>query len=108
MSEVIDRLRLEVERHDGNRAAAGRRCGISRTAVSLLLDGKYPTSTARVERKIMNALSRHQCPWSGKWMLDAECESLAAAVPTSSPAAIAQWRSCQTCLLRKPVKEKKE
>lgn len=108
MSGVVDLLLAEVRRQGGNKAAAGRRCGISRTAVSLLLDGKYGAKTERVTKKVLTALASHECPWTGEFMQDAECEKKAtAAPPSSSPSAFAQWKNCQTCLLRKP-KEKKE
>lgn len=98
---AVDLLAVEVARRGGNKAAVGRRCGISRTAVSLLLAGKYPADTARIEMTIVNALKRHECPWTGDWMHDAECQARAdAPPPSSSPAAYKHWQACQSCLSR--------
>ena len=80
------------------RASVAERVGLSRTAVSLLLDGKYPASTARVEQKIFAALGRVQCPHLAVEISSAECAIYHGVdAPTSSPLAMRHWRACQEC-----------
>lgn len=43
--------------------------GIAKSSLGLLLTGKYPASTARIERKVMNTYGREtqvQCPILGE------------------------------------------
>lgn len=92
----IELLRGEVARTSKTHAAA--RIGVSRTAVSLALSGKYPAATDRLEAKVMAVLGRVACPF-----LETEIESQACRhyrerpVPTSNPLALRHWRVCQQC-----------
>lgn len=80
-----------------NKAAVGKELGVSRTAVSLLLLGKYPGKTDRMAARIMDRYARVDCPHTGKSVAPEHCRKFCGPVPTSSPAALRQWRACLTC-----------
>lgn len=72
--------------------------GVSRTAISLVLGGKYPARTNKIAAKVIDQYARHTCPHTGVEISHAECRSLStSAVPTSSPQAMRYWRVCRTC-----------
>ncbi len=81
----------------GSRAAVARELGVSRTAVSLLLSGAYPGGTARMAARVIARYDRLLCPHTGRIVPPEHCRRMAGPVPTSSPAALRQWRACQTC-----------
>ncbi len=93
----IQLLAQEVE--SSNRTIAGERIGISRTAVSLLLANRYPSpSTAKMERRILDALDGISCPAQGKAISTEQCrEYRDRPVPTHNPMAMRVWRVCQNC-----------
>ena len=85
---------------DNNKAAVARKIGISRTAVSLCLAGKYRGETDKVEQKVLAALSPdvHQCPFLetpvGKGICNTQRESV---MPTNSRYRLQWWQACQEC-----------
>lgn len=80
------------------KAGVARELGVSRTAVSLLANGKYPGEARRMARRIEAVLGRRTCPQNGKQVSVAECLALRGEpMPTSSPAALRRWRMCQHC-----------
>ena len=90
----------------GSKAETARRisagCGakVSRTAVSLLLAGKYPAAdTAPMAAKVLAALAgRVPCPHDGVDLARAACaERAGAPMPMSSPASLRAWTACRTC-----------
>ena len=99
MQEVTwrDLLADEVARTDIT--AAAKCLGYSRTAVSLALAGKYPGRTDKLEKVVLSKLAdRVHCPFQGDLIAMTACETLRGlALPTSNPAALRQWRACQTC-----------
>lgn len=80
-----------------NCAEVARELGVSRTAVSLLINGKYAGDTRRMAERILNRFGRTLCPCTGRRMSVAECRQTAATMPTSSPGALRLWRACQQC-----------
>ena len=105
MTGWLDLLKAEVER-SGNMAETARLVGVSRTAVSLALAGKYPTSTRKLESKVMAALSRRvECPHLGGSLTRAACADRSTRpMPQSSAAELRAWRACQGCDHRKKGK----
>jgi plasmid maintenance system antidote protein VapI len=87
----------------GNRAEVARRLGVSRSAVSLLLAGRYPGKTKRMADRVYAAYGKdvHLCPHLGRPVTEKECTSNAGRMPTSSPAALRQWRICRACEQRR-------
>lgn len=103
---ALEAARLEVDRHNaanggrGGIAAVARRIGMSRTALSLFLAGRYPArSTAAIEARILRTLTGCLlCPAIGGEVTPDECADVCARpVPTSSPRALRQWHICRAC-----------
>lgn len=84
----------------GSMQAVAEEVGISRTAISLLLAGKYTAGTDKVAAKITAFAQRDRvwCPHL-KVALDASaCANYAAAaMPMSDPAALKLWIACRGC-----------
>ncbi|MBH2032419.1 MAG: hypothetical protein I8H73_06175 [Pseudomonadales bacterium] len=90
---------LGAEAARSTMAAAGKRIGMSRTAVSLLLSNRYPSpSTAGVERRVMSVLGRIECVAIDQVITAEQCQSYREkAAPTHNPQAMQQWKACQHC-----------
>jgi len=72
--------------------------GVSRTTISLVMNGKYPASTDKIEALVMATYSRVDCPHLGESIPITECKRHCSEnAPTSSPRAMRLWRACQTC-----------
>lgn len=93
----IQLLAAEVAR--SNRTEAGKRIGVSRSAVSLVLVNRYPSpSTAGIERRVMDALGRLDCAALGEQATVIQCQEFREKkAPTHNPQAMQQWKSCQHC-----------
>lgn len=79
-------------------AAVGRELGISRTAVSLLLAGKYKGKSDRMAVLILEKFSSVECPVQGRRLARAFCiKQRAEALPTANPFALRAWLACQKC-----------
>ncbi len=75
---------------------------IGRTAISLVLAGKYPAKTDRIETLVLTRYGRVQCPHLGEEISFAECRTHHdREAPTSSPYAMRHWRACQDCAHRR-------
>ncbi|MBI3445599.1 MAG: LacI family transcriptional regulator [Magnetospirillum sp.] len=101
-------LQAEVDRL-GSKAAAARQVGISRTAVSLALAGKYPANdTAPLEAKVLAKLAhRIPCPHDRAEIARGDCAGRAnAPMPMAGASALRAWTACQSCPHR--PKESKE
>lgn len=93
-----DWLTLLAEAVDASsRAAVARELDVSRTSVSLLLSGQYPGRTDKMAALILERYARLDCPHTGKSVTPDYCRKYTGQVPTSSPAALRQWRACLTC-----------
>lgn len=92
---------LAAEAMATNRAKAGLRIGMSRTAVSLILANKYSSpSTAGVERRVMGVLGRIECVAAGEALTVEQCQAFyQRSAPTHNPMAMQHWRACQQCPL---------
>lgn len=88
---------LEQAAAGSSRAQVARELGVSRTAVSLLLAGKYPGSTDRMAARVMERYGRVSCPYLEREVTPAECQHHAGEMPTASPDALRHWRVCQGC-----------
>jgi hypothetical protein len=92
-------LRQCVEEHEGNKAKAAIRLGISRAAVSTLLRGCYPSpNTEKVGAKIIERMARVECPHSLQFIPMFECrQNRERDCPTNDALQVRFWRTCQTC-----------
>lgn len=90
-------LGAEVAR--SNMAAAGKRIGMSRTTVSLVLSNRYPSpSTDGVERRVMDVLGRIECVAIDQVITAEQCQRYREkAAPTHNPQAMQLWKACQHC-----------
>ncbi|MDR2220986.1 MAG: LacI family transcriptional regulator [Methylobacillus sp.] len=75
---------------------------ISRSAISLVVNGKYPAKTNKIALMVINTYGRVRCPFLGDEITLAECsQHHNASTPISSPRAMRHWRACQGCEHRK-------
>lgn len=90
-------LAREVEQ--SNRTKAGERIGMSRTAVTLVLQNRYPSPTTKgVERRVLDALGRIECVAIGEAVTAEQCQTYRERqAPTHNPMAMQHWRACQHC-----------
>lgn len=90
---------LAAEVGETNRTRAAERVGISRTAVSLVLNNKYSSpSTKGVERRVLDALGRIDCIAVGEVLTIEQCQTYREkAPPTHNPQSMQLWRACQHC-----------
>jgi hypothetical protein len=81
-----------------SRAKVALELKLSRTTVSLVLDGKYPASTDKIAERVMSTYSVVQCPFMDAEISRAVCiQHHTSSAPTSSPRAMKLWRACQGC-----------
>jgi len=82
-----------------SRTHAALRINMSRTAVSLLLDNKYPSQTTDgIERRVMEVLGRIECVATGDSLTVEQCQGFyQRQAPTHNPQAMRHWRVCQQC-----------
>ncbi len=93
--EWMAMLRGQVEARSITAVAAD--LGVSRTAVSLVLAGKYPGKTDKMAARIVDVFARVECPYSGALVSPAECAQRSGDMPMGSPGALRWWRMCQVC-----------
>lgn len=93
----IELLRSEVAA--SSMTAVAKRVGISRTAVSLCLSGKYGAKTERVAAKVLAILGESvDCPAMGQIVAKEKCRDFCTRrAPTHNPVAMQHWRTCQRC-----------
>lgn len=81
-----------------NKAQVAAAIGISRTAISLVMSGKYPASTDKIAARVLEVYGRMVCPHLGAEITPAQCKSHhTSQAPTSSPRAMKHWRACLSC-----------
>ncbi len=94
----LDLLVQAVERHPGGQLGVAAELGVSRTTVSLVVAGKYPAKTDRIEQKVLAHYSTVLCPHLQVAIKVADCHAFATrSAPTSSPREMRHWRACQKC-----------
>ncbi|WP_121280086.1 MULTISPECIES: hypothetical protein [Pseudomonas] len=93
----VQLLAAEVAR--SSQKKAGEAIGMSRSTVSTILANRYPSpSTIRVERRVLAALSRIECPALGEAVTSVECsEYLQRPAPLNNPVAMRCWKACRAC-----------
>ncbi|CDM42417.1 hypothetical protein [Ectopseudomonas oleovorans] len=96
MTTWLDLLSAEVKASSMQKAAT--RLGISRTAVSLCLSGKYGASTDRVEAKVWDVLGQVDCLALGEPISPTACRDYRERKPPlHNSVAMRHWRACQHC-----------
>lgn len=95
----LEHLKKAVE--SSSKAQVALELGVSRTTISLVMNGKYPASTDKIESLVMDLYSRVDCPHLGESIAITQCKRHSSEnPPTSSPRAMRLWRACQSCPLK--------
>lgn len=96
--EYLTILRERVASLGSNQAVADELC-VSRTAVSLLLAGKYTGGTEQVATRIVEHYTdRVHCPHVSASISKKACASNnESAAPVSDPQKLRQWAACRLC-----------
>lgn len=85
-----------------NRRQVAQKLGVSRTAVSLILSGKYDADPARILALAVARYGQIDCPHLAKAISPAECHAFARAdAPTHNPMKMRHWNACQRCPRRR-------
>ncbi|HEV2675518.1 MAG TPA: transcriptional regulator [Aliidongia sp.] len=72
--------------------------GYSRTAISLVLSGKYDKPTRAIEQAVLARLDYVECPHLSSEISREECNGYSRRrMPQSDPAKIKHWSACQRC-----------
>lgn len=91
-------LQQAVAADPRGRAGVAQRLGLSRSALSMVMAGSYPASTAHIAARVVELLvPRPTCPHTGEPLARTTCAVFSAAAPINSPREMRQWRTCQTC-----------
>lgn len=79
-------------------AVIATKIGISKAAVVLWFNGKYPAKGTAIEAKIVAHYDTVDCPYLQQTISLVSCgEFNRKDIPTSSPSALSHWRACKTC-----------
>lgn len=90
-------------------SVVARELGVSKAAVSQILNGKYQASTEHIEARVMKLYGGGNvlvCPHQGREISPAECADLygrAVAVgprATGNPSTLRQFHACRNCQVR--------
>ncbi len=100
ISMAMELLRGALERN--SKAWVAEKLGISRTAVSLLMNDKYPSRPDKIAARAIEVFGRVMCPYLGLEIDLAQCsETHGGKASTWDPAALDHRRACQKCPSRK-------
>lgn len=99
--QALALLKTRLHQNGNNRAALARDLGMSRSAISQALDGKYPGDTRKLRAVIVETLADQiDCPHLGVELSPGACKAwrerpLSAASGSRSDAK--HWQACQVC-----------
>ena len=72
--------------------------GYSKAALSLVLNGKYDSSTRRIETAVLRAYGALRCPFEERDLSAADCRFWRTCDrPSSSDWALRHWDACRSC-----------
>lgn len=96
--EYLTILRERVATLGSIQAVADELC-VSRTAISLLLSGKYTGGTEQIATRIVEHYTdRVYCPHVKASISKRDCaNNIASGVPVSDPQKLRQWAACRLC-----------
>ncbi|MFV3126089.1 hypothetical protein [Niveispirillum sp. KHB5.9] len=90
-------MRMAVDRLGSIKALADH-LGYSRTAVSLVLSGKYQKDTAKIEAAVRARLAQVPCPFLGEAISGGDCvQHQDRAEPAAGTDEFQHWRACMAC-----------
>jgi len=91
-------LAHRVVQLDGIKARVADELGVSRTAISLALAGRYPGGTGRIAAKVLARYRICDCPWLKTDIVADECRQYRTRpMPQSNPGELRFWSACQDC-----------
>jgi DNA-binding transcriptional regulator YdaS (Cro superfamily) len=100
-ADLLTVLNARLAALGGNRAALAREIGVSRSAISQALDGRYPGDTRRLAARITAQLVEAvTCPALHRDIPPADCEAYRSrplSACTASREAVKHWQACQAC-----------
>lgn len=96
-ADWVEILRAEVAGR--SMGAVAEQIGVSRTAISLVLAGKYPVKTPEaMERRVRDTFERRHCPFLDQALAGDACRRYRERpMPRSSARDLRHWRACQAC-----------
>lgn len=96
-TDAMTLLREEVART--SMTAAAERLGVSRTAVSLLMNDKYTADPGAMHARILDVLGGVFCPYLEADLARSECKRRHTRQhpPAQTADAVRHWRACQRC-----------
>ena len=90
---------LQKAVNDSSITIVAEKLGVSRTQVSLVLGGKYPSRTEKFSAKVIECFGNVGCPYLEVRISQKKCrEYHSAPIPTCSPRALRHWKACQACV----------
>lgn len=93
---ILERLKQTVA--DSNIAAVAEKIGVSRTTLSLVVNGKYPAGLDKVLERFDRTYLDVNCPFAGRELTRRECKDRSTAPkPMGGQAKTAWWEACQVC-----------
>lgn len=99
--EAIALLNTRLTYHRGSRSALARELGISRSGLSMAMDGKYPGSTGKLRSLIFETLAdRLVCPHLEAELSPHACKALRErplSAASGSRSDAKHWQACQAC-----------
>jgi hypothetical protein len=95
----LEILRDQVaKRNPGGLGLVAAELGYSKSALSLVLNHKYDSSTARIEEAVLRTYGHIDCPFEARNLSAADCRFWREHDhPTSSSWAQAHWNACLEC-----------
>lgn len=90
-------LETAVATHPRRIAGVADHMGVSRPALSQILNGKYPAQTDRIARKVLDHYDRPDCPLVGRVIDRTLCRKTSLRPQPSGGDALARWKVCQAC-----------
>jgi len=101
--EALDLAQAWLAAHGDSRAALARHLGVSRSAISQALDGRYPGDTRKLRAKLVERLAELvRCPHLAADLTPAECRAYRERPLSSASASrsdVKHWQACQGCPL---------
>jgi len=85
----------------GTIGAVANELGVTRTAISQAINGKYPANTGRLRIKILERYAEAvHCPHLKRDLTPGECRTFRNRdLPTSPLSAVKHWQACRFCPL---------
>jgi len=81
-----------------SKKAIADQLGVSRSAISLIVNGKYPANPEHIAMKVLSKFGRIRCPHLDVEITQEQCrDHHTRSAPTSNPRAMKHWRACQVC-----------